>query len=370
MYLKMNNVDKNTFLNINTKSVEKNYKLIQKKVGKKCIVAATVKADAYGLGIKKLFPNLFKSGCNFFFVATTHEAIELRKINKKIFIFILNGLVAEDINLIFKYDLIPVINNLTQLKNIEKFQEKKRLRINIALHFDTGMSRLGFDKNETSILVENKLELIKKSKIFLVMSHLSCADNIKSKMNKKQLEKFNTIRSHFPNCMHSLSNSAGVLLGKKYHFDMVRPGISLYGGHSQNNEKKIYHNVVSLNAKLIQVRNIYKGDTIGYGATFKAKSKMKIGTLGLGYGDGFNRLFSNNNYVRFKNKKINIVGRVSMDLITVDLTNVKLTENIMEEEFEIIGTKNSINSIAKLINTIPYEILTNLGKRYQRRYIS
>ena len=203
------------------------------------------------------------------------------------------------------------------------------------------------------------------------MSHLSCGDDKRSKLNRKQLNRFDQIKSLFQNSLHSLSNSAGILLGKDYHLDMVRPGISLYGGNCQKNEKKIYHNVISLRAKLIQVREIYKGDTIGYGATFKAKSKMKVGTLGFGYADGFSRAFSNNYYIYLKNKKFKIVGRVSMDLITIDITNIKeFRNNIMKEEFEIIGNRLTINTIANLINTIPYEIITNLGKRYQRRYIS
>ena len=366
----MRNVDKNTYLNINLKSINKNYKIIKKKIGSKCFIAATVKANAYGLGVNKVVPSLIKTGCKFFFVATTNEAIELRKINKKITIFILNGLVTKELKLIKNYDLIPVINNLKQLETIEKFQLKIGISIKIALHFDTGMSRLGFDQIETKELIDNKLKLIRYSKIFLIMSHLSCADDKKSKLNEKQLAKFNLIRSYFPDCIHSVSNSAGILLGKKYHLDMVRPGISLYGGHCQMNEKKIYHDVVFLKAKLIQVREIYKGDTIGYGATFKAKSRMKIGTLAFGYADGFNRLYSNNYKIFFQNKPIKIVGRVSMDLVTVDLTSLKTKNKIMDEEFEIIGSKCSINTIAKFINTIPYEILTNLGKRYERRYIS
>ncbi len=368
--MSVKNVDKNTFLEINLKAVQKNYKLIKKKIGDKCILAATVKANAYGLGVEKIVSRLSKIGCKFFFVATTNEGIELRKINKKISIFILNGLVTKDIKLIYKYNLIPVINNLAQLKMFEKFQDKNKFKLNIALHFDTGMSRLGFDSHETKILIDQKSKLIKNSKIFLVMSHLSCADDKQSKYNKKQLNKFENIRLHFPNSLHSLSNSAGILLGKKYHFDMVRPGISLYGGHCQKNQKIIYNNVVSLKAKLIQSREIYKGDVIGYGATFKAKSKMKVGTLGFGYADGFNRLFSNNFRIRHKKKQIDVVGRVSMDLITIDITKLKNSKNIMDQEFEIIGNNYSINTISKIINTIPYEVLTNLGKRYQRRYIS
>ena len=366
----MENVDKKTFLSINLNSINKNYRLIKRIIGKKCIIAATVKADAFGLGAKKVVPSLIRTGCKHFFVATTDEAIRLRKINKKISIFILNGLITKDLNLIKKYNLIPVINNLEQLNKIEKFQLQRNVRLNIALHFDTGMSRLGFDKNETLYLIKNKSKLINLSKVSLVMSHLACADDKKSKLNKIQLEKFNIIINNFPNCLHSLSNSAGILLGKKYHFDMVRPGISLYGGNCQKNEKTFYKNVVTLNAKLIQVREIEAGDTIGYGATYKAKKKMKIGTLSFGYADGFNRLFSNNFYILFRNSKIKIVGRVSMDLITIDITNIKLKKNITNNEFEVIGKRQTINSVAKFINTIPYEILTNLGKRYERRYIS
>lgn len=364
----MQNVDKNTFLSINLNAINKNYNIIKKKVGKRCIIAATVKADAYGLGADKVVPSLIKAGCEYFFVATTSEAVQLRKINKHISILILNGLVTDKIDIIKKFKLIPVINNLGQLKKIEDYQRNKRLKLDIALHFDTGMSRLGFDKKETKYLLENKLKLLKKSKIIIVMSHLACADNKNSKLNETQLKKYLKIKRNFPNSIHSLSNSAGVLLGRKYHFDMVRPGISLYGGHCIKNEKKIYNNVVSLKARLIQTRNIYKGDTIGYGATYLAKSNMKIGTLALGYADGFNRLLSNNSYVLYKNKKIRILGRVSMDLITINLTKIdKLNAN---EEFIIISEQYSINNIAKIIKTIPYEILTNLGKRYQRKYIS
>ncbi len=366
----MKNVDQNTFLNINLKAIRENYQIVKNKVDKKCIVAATVKANAYGLGINKVIPSLKKVGCKYFFVATTSEAIELRKIDKSIIIFILNGLVTSDLNLIRKFKLVPVINNLNQLKKFERYQKNQRKSLNIALHFDTGMSRLGFDEKETEYLIYNKSQLITKSNIMLVMSHLACADNDKSSKNKKQLQKFIKIKKHFPKSMHSLSNSAGVLLGKKYNFDMVRPGISLYGGNCKLNERKIYKNVVTLSAKIIQVRLINKNDTIGYGATYKAKSKMRVGTIPFGYADGFSRLFSNNYHAIFKNKKINIVGRVSMDLITVDLTRFRKDTKFENQEIEIINQDCTINKISTLINTIPYEILTNLGKRYQRRYIT
>ena len=366
----MKNVDQNTFLEIDLKSLSDNYLKIKQKVNRNCIVAATVKSNAYGLGVNKVLPVLINSKCKHFFVASTDEAIEIRKINKKVDIFILNGLVLNNLSIISKYQLIPVINDLKQLKKIERYQGKFNKKLKIAIHFDTGMSRLGLDQDESTNLVKNKSKLIKHSNLVLIMSHLACADDPKNKKNQTQLKKFEKIRTHFPNCLHSISNSGGVLLGRKYNLDMVRPGISLYGGKCQIKEKKLYKNVVSLKSKLIQTREINKGDTVGYGATFKAKKKMKVGTFAIGYGDGFSRLFSNNCKIYLDNKKIDLIGRVSMDLVTVDLTNFINMKQISSKEFEFIGNKNSINTICESINTIPYEILTNLGKRYQRRYIS
>ena len=366
----MKNVDQNTFLDIDLKSLGDNYLKIKKKVNRNCIVAATVKSNAYGLGVKKVLPVLIRSKCKHFFVASTDEAVEIRKINKKVEVYILNGLVLDNLNIISKYKLIPVINNLKQLKKIERYQSKFNKKLKIAIHFDTGMSRLGLDKNETTNLIKNKSRLIKNSDLVLIMSHLACADDPKNKKNQIQLKEFDKIRIHFPNCLHSISNSGGVLLGRKYNLDMVRPGISLYGGNCQIRERKHYKNVVSLKSKLIQTREINKGDTVGYGATFKARKKMKVGTFAIGYGDGFSRLFSNNCKIYFNNKRINLIGRVSMDLVTVDLTNFINLEQIANKEFEFIGNKSPINAVCESINTIPYEILTNLGKRYQRRYIS
>ncbi len=366
----MKNADQNTFLDINLKSLCDNYLKIKKKVNRNCIVAATVKSNAYGLGVNKVLPALVNSNCKHFFVASTDEAVEIRKINKKVDVYILNGLLLDNLSIISKYRLIPVINDLKQLRKIECYQNKFNKKLKIAIHFDTGMSRLGLDRNESADLIKNKSKLIKNSELVLIMSHLACADEPKNKKNKTQLKKFDEIRAHFPKCLHSISNSGGVLLGRKYNLDMVRPGISLYGGNCQVRERKHYKHVVSLKSKLIQTREIRKGDTVGYGATFKAKKKMKIGTFAIGYGDGFSRLFSNNCKIYLDNKRINLVGRVSMDLVTVDLTNFTNIKLIANKEFEFIGNKNPINTVCKSVNTIPYEILTNLGKRYQRRYIS
>ena len=340
------------------------------KVSKNCNVAATVKADAYGLGIKPIAKSLVANKCMTFFVATLTEGIEIREINKRISIYVLNGLNDNNVNKFFNHDLIPVINNLDQLKKAELFSLKKKVRLKIALHFDTGMSRLGLDKKETEILLNKKQSLIKNTHINLVMSHLSCADNSKNLKNITQLKRFREISKHFPEIKLSLANSAGILLGKKYHFDLVRPGISLYGGNCSLDKYNDYDHVISLRAKLIQKRIINKGDTVGYGSTYKAKKRMLIGTIPIGYGDGFSRLFSNQAKLYYKNKKVKIIGRVSMDLITVDLTKFGMNKALKNDYIELINKKNSIDHLSKIIRTIPYEILTSLGNRYQRRYIA
>ena len=362
--------DPNTFLEINLKSLKRNYDIVKKKVSSDCSVAATVKANAYGLGVEPVAKLLIKNKCNNFFVATLSEGVELRKLNKKILIYVLNGLNDKKINLFYKYNLVPVINNLNQLKKAEKFTLKLKKSLKIALHFDTGMSRLGFDSQETEFLIKNKHKLIKQTKIILIMSHLACADNPMNKKNRSQLNSFKKISKHFPEVKLSLANSAGILLGKEYHFDVARPGISLYGGQSTLNEKNIYNPVVSLKAPIIQTRRINKGQTIGYGATFKAKKKMLIGTIPVGYADGFNRLLSNQIDLYFRGEKVKLVGRISMDLVTVDLSKFMKNKKITNNYIELINKKNNINYLSKVISTIPYEILTSLGKRYQRRYIA
>jgi alanine racemase len=204
----------------------------------------------------------------------------------------------------------------------------------------------------------------------MIMSHLSCGNDPCNKKNEEQLKRFQEISKYFPNVKKSLSNSAGILLGRKYDFDLVRPGISLYGGDATINQRSIYKNVISLKAKIIQTRKINQFDTVGYGATFKAKKEMLIGTIPIGYADGFFRVFSGKINFYFKKSKIKMIGNVSMDLITVDLSKHMDIKIKQTDYVEIINEKNNINVLSKIISTIPYEILTSLGNRYQRRYIA
>ena len=357
-------------LEVNLKNLRSNYSKIRKKVSKKTIVAATVKANGYGLGSHEVVKSLIKEKCNVFFVATLDEAISLRKKFKQIEIQVLNGFCSKRGKDYDKYNIIPIINSLQQLKDVENYSKKSN-RMDISIHFDTGMSRLGLDKTETESLLGNREKFIKYSNLKMIMSHLACGDEPKNKKNLTQLNSFKKICLHFPKVIKSLSNSAGIMLGRNYDFDLVRPGISLYGGHCQKDQKSsIYKNVITLKSKIIQKRTIYKGDTVGYGGTFKAKNRMLIGTLPLGYADGFFRSFSNKGGFYLFGKKVPIIGRISMDLTTIDLTSLRNKDFNKDVFVEVISNKNNINHLSKIISTISYEILTSLGKRYQRRYIA
>ena len=364
----VNTIDQNTTLEIDLKSICYNFKKIKKKVSKNCIVAATVKANAYGLGVEQVSKSLIKHKCKDFFVATLMEGVELRSYNKSVNIYILNGLNTGKCSIYKKYNLTPVLNSIKQIREYETYQSKIKKSMNAIIHFDTGMSRLGLDEDETEKLINNKNKILKKTNIRYIMSHLACGDEPKNKKNNEQLNMFREISKSFKNIKMTLANSAGVLLGKNYHFDMVRPGISIYGGNAQKMQKNTYRNVIKLTSRLIQIRQIKNGSTVGYGATYKARQKMIVGTISLGYADGLNRLFSNNMKCYYKKKKINLIGRVSMDLVTLDLSKFQKKDIQINNRIEIINDQNNINQICTKIGTIPYEILTSLGNRYSRKY--
>jgi len=361
--------DDNALLEIDLKALSKNYKNIKNKLDKNVHCAATVKANAYGIGDKPVIKNLIKDGCKIFFVAHFSEAVRLRIYSKSIKIFCYHGINLKNFKEFMKFNIIPVTNTLQQVLMIDSLNKQKKFNKKIAIHFDTGMSRLGLDKKETKWLLNNKSK-ISNIKIELIMSHLACADQPKNPMNVKQLKKFNLIRKEFKKSKASLANSAGVFLNKKYHFDLVRPGIALYGGNPFINKDIKLHNVIKLKAKVIQIRQIQKNDTVGYGATFKAKKDMLIGTIAIGYADGINRKFSNNMYVSLNNINLKVLGRISMDLITIDMSHFPELLNSKKIIYvDVINKLNNINNVSKNINTISYEILTSLGNRYKRKYI-
>lgn len=320
--------------------------------------SAVVKADAYGLGAREVTKVLQECGCDTFFVAHYEEAIEARKFiaaNAKI--YVLNGVFENQCDGMVEFDIIPIINSYEQL---EIWQTNTKQQ-NYALHIDTGMNRLGLRHDDS---FDN--DYFKDFPPHLILSHLACGSDINSQLNKTQLERFKNAAQIFPNSLKSLSASAGSLLGNEYHFDIIRPGIGLYGGNPLDDCANIFNTIVELKSPIIQTRKVKKGESIGYGASFIAKKEMQIGIVSLGYADGFLRNASNKGFGFIDGKMCKILGRVSMDLIAIDLSE---TKDIKTGDYvEFLGDNITIDMQANHANTISYEFLTRLGTRFKRIY--
>ncbi len=342
-------------LKINTKNLIYNYNFF-KKLKNNLIVAPTIKANGYGLGDKEVFKLLLKNGCKHFFVATIDEGLKLKKNNRFVNIFILNGLQNYKLNLFYNSNLIPVINS------IEEYEKINKSRLKFAIHLDTGINRLGIPIEKTKEIDFNN------KNIKLIMSHLSSADEYKNNYNLKQKKIFNMMKNKINNkVIFSLANSHGAILNQSYLYDMIRPGIGIYGGFENKKLGKRIKNVINLKGKIIQIKNIQKNQFVGYNRTYKTKTKIKVAIIGLGYEDGIPRSLSNKGYVYFKKNKFKIIGRISMDTFTVDISKCSHDLNI-GMYLDIINDEYKIDKFAKICKTIPNEIMTSIGKRVYRKY--
>ena len=322
-------------------------------------VAAAVKANSYGAGATEVSLELLKSGCKSFFVANLDEGINLRKHIKNADIFVLNGIFASEEAYFSEYNLIPVINSYEQALNIQNF-------CRAAIHIDTGMNRLGMSKIDLKNFIDNR-EKLRHINIEMVMSHLASSEEEDNEFNKIQLLNFTRdCKNIDSNIKKSLSNSAGIFLGNDYHFDMVRPGAALYGLNL--NERMSFKNPFFLKTKIIQVKGVSAGEFVGYNQIGALKRDSIIGTIPLGYADGIFRSLSNKGYCFINNKKVNIVGRVSMDLINIDLTDLSEEDRQIGQEVEILGKNQTPSDLAAQAGTIGYEVITSIGSRYKRIY--
>ncbi len=342
-------------LHIDLDALVANWRMMQRRVDP-AYAAAVVKADAYGLGAKQAAAALSKAGCSRFYVAWAEEGAALRReLGPAPEILVFHGVAADTLDLFQMYALQPVLNHLEQ---IDLWIESNVQPRPAALHIDTGMNRLGVSQAHWAAAARM---LPKPSRL---ISHLTCGDET-SDQNAAQLARFTEARALWPGVPASLSASGGVYLGKDYHFDEVRPGIALYGGGPTPAEGSAPHTVVTLTAPVLQVRDARKGETVGYGCTWTAEADCQLATIGLGYADGYLRSASNSGSVFVQGQKRPIVGRVSMDLIVVDVTGLSVSPG---DEIELLGPNMHLADVAGAMNTIDYEILTRLGARLDRRY--
>ena len=334
-------------LQINKAALISNLKKLQRLSSAE--TGAVVKADAYGLGSYDIAKILAQNGVKTFFVAMVDEAKLIRQAlgdQPKIYVF--SGHLIKDTEKLINFDARPILNSLEQIA----FHKLNSKNLPFAIQIETGINRLGIPAKDWS----NDLAVGAD----FVMSHLACADEPNHPENQNQLNKFvnMTAETKIP---RSLSATAGILLGENYHFDLTRPGIGLYGGFPFINSD----HVVSVDIPIIQTKTVSKGENIGYGATYKVVKDSVIATLSAGYADGIFRRLSDNLVFYDGNTPCKSVGRISMDLITVDVTHL----NKIPETLNFIGPHQSIDQLATLANTIGHEVLTSIGPRYNRVYI-
>ncbi len=345
-------------LEINLDNILKNYNMLA-KIAHNAIPAAVVKDDAYGLGAEKISQMLYeKADCRCFFVAHAIEGERIAHLIPKATIYVLQGIGADSLLIFQKINnLVPVICSPQML---EFWKQNQIIGIKPAIQIETGLNRLGFREDDLAKLSEDD------KKIFgLVLSHLACADEKDHFMNHHQIENFTRLKKeYFPHHQATLSASDGVFLGEDFHQDIVRLGAAMYGINTTPYRQNQMENVVVLKAPVLQIANLPKGDFVGYSATYRASSDRKIAIVSIGYGDGLPRSLSNVGKVFFKtlNKltEARIIGRVSMDNVICDVTDVAGLQ--CGDMAYFADDFYTLDDVARDADTISYEIMSRLGK--------
>lgn len=333
--------------------------------------AAVVKADAYGCGIAPVTRALAKAGCKTFFVATLGEARAAREATRSAVIYVLDGFFPNSGPIFAEIDCRPVIGDAIELAEWDAFRRDSGWQGGAAIHIDTGMNRLGFSAAEAQAL----LPRIQNGNhgITLVMSHLVSAETLGDSVNGRQVAAFREIASLFSGVPASLSNSSGIFLGQHFHFDLVRPGAALYGVNPTPEADTPMLPVVDLKVRVAQIRTIERGESVGYGGTWTARRPSRIAIVTAGYADGYFRAAGGVDNVRsaevmVAGQRCPIAGRISMDLMAIDITDMPNNAVRRGGLVTLIGDGIGVDELAHHFGTIGYEVLTSLGKRYTRVY--
>ena len=339
------------------------------------MAGAVVKANAYGLGMCEVSLALYQAGCRVFFTARLSEAQELYEAfaednitDAEIIVF--DGILDGQDDVFARYPFIPTLNDIAQIERAKKIAKKSGKDFACLIHIDTGMARLGLTPDEWRALIarDNWTDGLD---IKYVMSHLASADESASPQNKAQSDLFSDLTSSVQLPL-SLANSGGSRLGASYHYDLTRPGLSLYGMSPAANVSAAeagLKSVIRLEADILQVREVTKGASVGYGASFIAPQAMRLATLGIGYADGFLRRYKDHVSPRINNVPCPLVGRISMDSCVVDISHLP-TDEPVDKTAVIFDEAFTPKDLASLSDTIAYEIITTLGERVYRHYAS
>ncbi|WP_370931588.1 alanine racemase [Bartonella sp. DGB1] len=347
---------------VSHKNLSHNYHVL-KQQAHDVPIAAVIKANGYGLGDIEIAKTLYQQGCREYFVAHFTEALKINTIlPPDRSIYVLNGPENGNIECYLKYNITPIINNLEQLNEWYNFAKNNHIKPTILLQIDTGMARLGLDIDCLTSMV-NITEIIKMLDIKYIISHLSQSEIPLASSNEKQLNLFTqTVNNFFPKIKSSLSNSHGMFLEKKFHKDLIRCGISIYGLTNNSTIQEKLKPIAQVQACVIQIRNVKAGTAIGYNETYITTEDTQIATLAIGYGNGLSRQLSNKGCFYYKNKELPIVGTISMDVTTVDISALKEQDLQLYSWVDLISSQQTWSDLANKANSIPYECLTNLGK--------
>jgi alanine racemase len=359
-------------LEINLFQLAENFNNIKKYVGKEVEVAATVKANGYGLGAQDIINSLSEAGCNKFFVFSLEEALIARSCSMTDEVFVYNGIYSGEETIFQNNNIIPVINSIKQLELWMHFAGKKATVFPAVIQVDTGMTRLGINYKDFIDYLNNNLNIIQnKLNIKYIISHLACAEEEKHPHNQMQLNKMLELKKLFPMFKYSLCNSAGIFLGSKYHLDLIRPGALLYGFVPNFKTISFVEEITQYYSFISQIRITEEEAYVGYDASTKVPKDTKLAVVAIGYADGYLRTLSHRGYCFIEDYKAHIVGKVSMDCIVIDVTDVPDRYLYEGAPVEILGLNSKIEDIAKAANACGWEILVSLGngKRYKRSTI-
>ena len=340
-------------LTIDLDALAANWRALDRLSAQGVQTAATVKADGYGLGIAPAARSLAGAGARQFFVALAEEGVTLRELlGPGPDIFVYSGHMAGDAGMIAGAGLVPMLNSVEQLtRHFEALPDHP-----FGVQLDSGMNRLGMEPAEWAAVADLVLGRAPE----LLQSHLACADNPDSPMNPQQRSTFKQMTEGMK-VPRSLAATGGTILGRGYHFDITRPGVGLYGGAPFERARPVVH----LSIPVIQVRDVEPGESVGYGCTWTARAPARVATLAAGYADGIIRAMGNRAQLHAGEIPCPLVGRVSMDLLTADVSHL----DEVPDSLELLGDNQGIDAVAGAAGTIGYEILTALGDRYNRHYV-
>jgi len=357
-------------LTVDLTAIEANWRaLLRQAMPAEC--AAVIKADGYGCGIEQVAAHLAKAGCKTFFVADLAEARRARAVAPESAIYVLNGVLPGTAGSYADIRARPVIGSMLELAEWDAFASANQWHGGAALHVDTGMNRLGISVNDAAALAPRIRS--ENHGINLLMSHLACAEEPEHPLNERQLSLFREVRMLYRGIPSSLANSSGIFLGQAAHCDMVRPGVALYGVNPIPGQSNPMRPVIELQARIAQVRTVPRGETVGYDAAWTAKRTTRIAVVAVGYADGYLRAASASDEAPgadaiVAGQRCPLAGRVSMDLLAIDVTDLPDKAARRGDLAILIGGEMTVDALASAAGTIGYEVLTSLGRRYHRVY--